>query len=933
MKNITLINLNIKYVYITLLLIFVTSGYSQNTYDGNYCPGPGAVGDEYATGTVYSTVLLANPSSTCNIGTIRAKVDTQNQVLRLGMNIGNGGSALFRLYLDTDNNSSTGLTSDSFGGTISVAGAEYILEINSNGSGFTLYTGNGSVKTQTNVIPAGLAAQAGNANCNSGATFLEFNVPFGSLGINICDPNNPGVINVTKLASVSGNSPNSSLCTNTPLTFGIPLKGTVGPNTTICSGASAALTITGLNAGSTVSKWQSSVAPFSVWVDIANTAGLTAYNTGNLTETTKFRAIFSNSGLCSGSNIATSEATVTVNAPTVCSITGTAGPVCLSSSNVYSAPASMTTYSWSLPPATANGATITSATNLQNVTVQAGSTCNTTFKLVLTTTLNGCSSTCEKIVTVNDTTAPTWTTQANALNVTLQCSDTAGLTAAQNQAPVATDDCGGTVTYTKVSGTFAAGTCANSGTYTNTWTAKDVCNNTSTVFTQVITIQDTTAPTWTTAPTALNVTLECSDAAGLTAAQNQAPVATDNCGGTVTYTKTSGTFTAGTCTNSGTYTNTWTAKDVCNNTSTVFTQVITIQDTTAPTWTTQPNALNVTLQCSDAAGLTAAQNQAPVATDNCGGTVTYTKVSGTFVAGTCANSGTYTNTWTAKDVCNNTSTVFTQVITIQDTTAPTWTTSAGSLNATVECSNTAGLAAAQALFPTASDFCDADVSNIIKVSGQFVASQGCGNAGTYTNTWTVKDDCGNTSETFTQVITIQDTTAPTWTTAPTALNVTLECSDASGLANAQAQFPIASDLCDADVSNIIKVSGQFVASQGCGNAGTYTNTWTVKDDCGNISETFTQVITIQDTTAPTWTTAPTALNVTLECSDASGLANAQVMLPVASDLCDADVTNITKVSGQFVASEGCGNAGTYTNTWTVKDDCGNTSETFTQVIT
>ncbi|KAF2079751.1 HYR-like domain-containing protein, partial [Flavobacterium sharifuzzamanii] len=761
MKNITLltnINTNIKCVYITLLLIFTTSGYSQNTYDGNYCPGPGAVGDEYATGTVYSTVLLANPSSTCNIGTIRAKVDTQNQVLRLGMDIGNGGSALFRLYLDTDNNPATGLTSDSFGGTITVAGAEYILEINSNGNGFTLYTGNGSVKTQTNVIPAGLGAKAGNANCNSGATFLEFNVPFGSLGINICDPNNPGVINVTKLASVSGNSPNSSLCTNTPLTFGIPLKGTVGPNSTICSGASAALTITGLNANSNVIKWQSSVAPFSVWVDIANTVGLTAYNTGSLTQTTKFRAIFSNSGLCSGSNIATSEATVTVNTPTACSITGTSGPVCLSSSNVYAAPASMTTYSWSLPPATANGATITSATNLQNVTVQAGSTCNTTFKLLLTTTLNGCSSTCEKIVTVNDTTAPTWTTLAGALNVTLQCSDTAGLTAAQNQAPVATDNCGGTVTYTKVSGTFAAGTCANSGTYTNTWTAKDACNNTSTVFTQVITIQDTTAPTWTTQAGTLNVTLQCSDTAGLTAAQNQAPVATDNCGGTVTYTKVSGTFAAGTCANSGTYTNTWTAKDVCNNTSTVFTQVITIQDTTAPTWTTLAGTLNVTLQCSDTAGLTAAQNQAPVATDNCGGTVTYTKVSGAFAAGTCANSGTYTNTWTAKDVCNNTSTVFTQVITIQDTTAPIWTTAAGSLNTTVECSDAAGLIIAQGKSPSASDLCDADVTNIIKVSGQFVASQGCGNAGTYTNTWTVKDDCGNTSDTFTQVITIQDTT-------------------------------------------------------------------------------------------------------------------------------------------------------------------------------
>jgi len=546
---------------------------------------------------------------------------------------------------------------------------------------------------------------------------------------------------------------------------------------------------------------------------------------------------------------------------------------------------------------------------------------------------NNTSSIFTQVITIQDNTAPTWTTAANELNVTLQCSDAAGLTAAQNQAPVATDNCGGTVTYTKVSGAFAAGSCANSGTYTNTWTAKDVCNNTSAVFTQVITIQDNTAPTWTTAANELNVTLQCSDAAGLTASQNQAPVATDNCGGTVTYTKVSGAFTAGNCANSGTYTNTWTAKDVCNNTSSVFTQVITIEDTTAPTWTTQAGSLNVTLQCSDTAGLTAAQNQAPVASDNCGGTVTYTKTSGIFSVGTCANSGTYTNTWIAKDICNNASAVFTQVITIQDTSIPTWTTQAGSLNRTVECSDQQAIASAQALFPTASGACDIDLTNITKVSGQFVASQECANAGTYTNTWTVKDDCGNTSETFTQIITIQDTTAPTWTTAPTAINVTVECNDASGLANAQAMFPTASDLCDTDVSNITKISGQFVASQGCANAGTYTNTWTVKDDCGNTSATFTQIITIQDTTAPTWTTAQTALNVTVECSDATGLANAQAMFPTASDLCDADVSNITKVSGQFVPSQGCGNSGTYTNTWTVKDDCGNTSNTFTQIIT
>jgi len=549
------------------------------------------------------------------------------------------------------------------------------------------------------------------------------------------------------------------------------------------------------------------------------------------------------------------------------------------------------------------------------------------------------SETFTQIITIQDTTAPTWTTAPTALNMTLECNDASGLANAQAQFPTASDLCDADVlNITKASGQFVASQgCANAGTYTNTWTVKDDCGNTSETFTQIITIQDTTAPTWTTAPTALNVTLECNDASGLTNAQEMFPTASDLCDADVlNITKASGQFLASEgCGNSGTYTNTWTVKDDCGNTSETFTQTITIQDTTAPTWTTAPTALNVTLECNDASGLANAQEMFPTASDLCDADVlNITKASGQFVASEgCGNSGTYTNTWTVKDDCGNTSETFTQIITIQDTTAPTWTTQTGSLNATLECSDTEGLAAAQSQFPTASDLCDADVSNITKASGQFVASQGCANAGTYTNTWTVKDDCGNTSETFTQIITIQDTTAPTWTTAPTALNVTLECNDASGLTNAQEMFPTASDLCDADVLNITKASGQFLASEGCGNSGTYTNTWTVKDDCGNTSETFTQTITIQDTTAPTWTTAPTALNVTLECNDASGLANAQEMFPTASDLCDADVLNITKASGQFVASEGCGNSGTYTNTWTVKDDCGNTSETFTQVIT
>ncbi|WP_316634030.1 Ig-like domain-containing protein [uncultured Flavobacterium sp.] len=542
------------------------------------------------------------------------------------------------------------------------------------------------------------------------------------------------------------------------------------------------------------------------------------------------------------------------------------------------------------------------------------------------------SDTFTQVITIEDTTAPIWTTAPTDLNATLECSDTAGLATVQSQTPVATDNCNGTVTYTKTSGDFVAGNCANSGTYTNTWIAKDVCLNTSTTFTQVITIKDTTAPTWTTEATALNVTLQCSDTEGLNNAQDQAPIATDNCS-TVTYTKVSGQFQRGSCGSTGTYTNTWTAKDVCNNISTVFTQVITVQDTAIPNWITQAGSLDITLQCSDVNGLADAQNQAPSATANCS-IVTYIKTSGQFVANeSCSNSGTYTNSWIAKDDCGNITSAFTQVITIEDTTKPTWTTQAGALDVTVQCSDTEALASAQATFPVATDNCDSDVSNIVKTSGQFVASESCSNSGTYTNTWTVKDDCGNTSDTFTQVITIEDTTKPTWTTVAGTLDVTIQCSDTEALASAQATFPVATDNCDSDVSNIVKTSGQFVASESCSNSGTYTNTWTVKDDCGNTSDTFTQVITIEDTTKPTWTTQAGTLDVTIQCSDREGLATAQNQFPVATDNCDSDVSNIVKISGQFVASESCSNSGTYTNTWTVKDECGNTSDTFTQVIT
>ena len=121
-----------------------------------------------------------------------------------------------------------------------------------------------------------------------------------------------------------------------------------------------------------------------------------------------------------------------------------------------------------------------------------------------------------------------------------------------------------------------------------------------------------------------------------------------------------------------------------------------------------------------------------------------------------------------------------------------------------------GFAAAHAVFPTSADNCDGDVTNIVNTSCTVVAGS-CPEAGSYTNTWVVTDNCGNTSAVYTQVITIIDDTAPTWTTAAGALNVTKQCSDADGIIARQGIFLVATDNSEPRVSNIVKISGSFVA--------------------------------------------------------------------------------------------------------------------------
>uniref|UniRef100_UPI002626C7D0 gliding motility-associated C-terminal domain-containing protein n=1 Tax=uncultured Winogradskyella sp. TaxID=395353 RepID=UPI002626C7D0 len=357
-------------------------------------------------------------------------------------------------------------------------------------------------------------------------------------------------------------------------------------------------------------------------------------------------------------------------------------------------------------------------------------------------------------------------------------------------------------TYTD---SLANGSCANESVITRTWTLTDECDNTTTLV-QTITVEDTTAPTFNEAlPT--DVTVECD---AIPTAETL--TANDNCGdATVTFEE---EITNSTCDDSYTLTRTWTAADACGN-ETVHSQSITVQDTTAPIFN-EALPTDVTVECD--AVPTA---ETLTANDNCGdATVTFEEE---ITNSTCDNSYTLTRTWTAADACGN-ETVHSQSITVQDTTAPTFN-EALPTDVTVECD---AVPTAETL--TANDNCgDATVT-----FEEEITNGACVGDYIIERTWIASDACGNETLHI-QIITVQDTTAPTLLT-PLDDNITAYCDDVPGVPEL-----VFEDSC----SNNISVSFNEDSNQSNGFEDySIVRTWTVTDDCGNVA-TFTQNINVE----------------------------------------------------------------------------------------
>ncbi len=285
------------------------------------------------------------------------------------------------------------------------------------------------------------------------------------------------------------------------------------------------------------------------------------------------------------------------------------------------------------------------------------------------------------------------------------------------------------------------------------------------------------------------------------------------------------------------------------------------------------------------------------ATDNCDVTIDIT-VDSTETELTCAYNFVRTRTWTAMDDCGN-SDMISQVIIVQDTTKPFLATLPGDMM--VSC-DAVPLVPVLGIDYGAFDNCDGDIDmgvGFTETDTQGTDPDDCTFYNySITRTWTVTDVCGN-SEEYTQVISVSDTSIPTFT-APA--DTTIDCHvDMTPTSTGTVSGVM--DVCDAspDVAYVDVIT----ALPGCVNNYTIERTWTVTDACNNVSVAQVQYITVQDTSDPTFVDPVQNVDYVcvVETASQDSFSNwiAAYGNATATDLCSAvgDLTWFAAVPGSY----------------------------------
>ncbi len=303
------------------------------------------------------------------------------------------------------------------------------------------------------------------------------------------------------------------------------------------------------------------------------------------------------------------------------------------------------------------------------------------------------------------------------------------------------------------------------------------------------------------------------------------------------------TIVAGSCPNAYQATYQWTATDVCGN---VFVEdyTITVEDTMAPTFDNPPSPVP-DITCG---GMVPPQ-ETLTATDNCS-TPTITESTQPFTPDDCAGYA-ITYVWDVEDDCMNTDQTTLTITILGDTDPPMLVIP---MDATVSCEM---IPSEDGSGATATDNCTADNDITLNYLGETDNSDmGCPYQ--IIRTWQAVDLCGNDTGPVSQTITVEDNIFPMIAAVPG--DETLNCYTEFNPAIPDLTW---SDNCTTGGTVVGTQNPTDASSMTC-PGGSIVRTWTVMDDCGNVT-TETQTITILPYPLVDWINPPA--DITLGCTD------------------------------------------------------------------
>lgn len=253
------------------------------------------------------------------------------------------------------------------------------------------------------------------------------------------------------------------------------------------------------------------------------------------------------------------------------------------------------------------------------------------------------------------------------------------------------------------------------------------------------------------------------------------------------------------------------------------------------------------------------------------------------------------------DTCSST-------VTVEDTTPPDISTPAAGIS--VECDGAGNIDDLNTWLTCTGGAVATEACGSVTWGNDFTAlSDGCGDTGSATVTFTATDDCGLTTTT-TATFVITDTTPPDLVVP---VDLTVECDGSGNTAELGTWLASASAT---DTCGNVTLSHNFAGlSDDCGATGSATVTWTAIDECGNPNSDVA-AFTIADTTPPTLDVDTTPIEAW--DADCSGDEPVDLRVAAATDQC-GDVSVENDAPPTFPAGE------TTTVTFTATDACGRTT--------